>query len=223
MHRYQKLNDNLTNALIFHVRKVIDTAKTAAKEKIFARQLETKESIQHISQILSLFLDNSIADDVTFIEVKNLAFTILGRDKLTEMTQFLNNKSVEDAVFEWGFIAAFAPAFKQHLRPLLMQISFTGHRSDDCLMEAITFLKISFEKGKSLNRYRFDQIPKAFIPQSMKAYIYEEDEHGKKQIHPDRYEFLVYRLLRNHLEAGDIYVSDSLRFRSFEDDLIPPS
>lgn len=38
---------------------------------------------------------------------------------------------------------------------------------------------------------------------------------------PDKYEFLVYRLLRNYLEAGDIYVSDSKRFRSFEDDLIP--
>ena len=30
-----------------------------------------------------------------------------------------------------------------------------------------------------------------------------------------------YRLLRNRLEAGDIYVSDSLRFRSFDEDLIP--
>jgi len=68
--------------------------------------------------------------------------------------------------------------------------------------------------------YRFDQIPKAFIPQGMKAYIYEEDEHGKNRIHPDKYEFLVYRLLGNHIEAGDIYVRDSLRFRSFEDDLL---
>ncbi len=30
----------------------------------------------------------------------------------------------------------------------------------------------------------------------------------------------MYRLLRNHLEAGDVYVSDSLRFRSFEEDLM---
>jgi TnpA family transposase len=221
LHRYHMLNDNLINAVIFHVRKVIEASKAAAKEKIFAQQLETKESIQHVSQILGLFLDESIADDVAFSEVKTLAFTILERDKLTQVSQFLNNQSVEDAVFEWEFIAAFAPAFKQHLRQLLTQVSFAGHRSDDCLIEAITFLKMSFEKGKSLNRYRFDQIPKAFIPQGMKAYIYEEDEHGKKRIHPDKYEFLVYRLLRNHLEAGDIYVSDSLRFRSFEDDLIP--
>ena len=57
----------------------------------------------------------------------------------------------------------------------------------------------------------------------MKTYLYEEDEYGQKSIHSDKYEFLVYRLLRNHLEAGDIYVSDSRRFRSFEEDLIPPN
>ncbi len=221
LHHYQKLNDNLINALIFYVRKIIDAAKVAAKEKIFAGQLETKKSIQQVSQILGLFLDESIADDVAFSEVKALAFNILERDKLTQVSQFLNSQSVEDVVLEWEFIAAFAPAFKQHLRPLLMQVSFASHRSDDFLIEAITFLKISFEKGRCLNRYKFDKIPKGFIPQGMKAYIYEEDKNGKKCIHPDKYEFLVYRLLRNHLEAGDIYVSDSLRFRSFEEDLIP--
>ena len=36
----------------------------------------------------------------------------------------------------------------------------------------------------------------------------------------DRYEFLVYRLLRERLEAGDLFCRDSVRFRSFEDDLI---
>jgi TnpA family transposase len=221
LHRYHTLNDNLINAVIFHVRKVIDAAKAAAKEKILGRQLEANESICHVSQILGLFLDESIADDVAFSEVKKRAFAILERDKFTQVSQFLKSQSFADGVFEWEFIAAFAPAFKQHLRPLLTQLTFAGHRSDDGLIEAITFLKTSFEKGKSLSRYRFDQIPQAFIPQGMKVYIYEEDEQGQKRIHPDKYEFLVYRLLRNYLEAGDIYVSDSRRFRSFEDDLIP--
>lgn len=36
------------------------------------------------------------------------------------------------------------------------------------------------------------------------------------------YEFLVYRLLRKALEAGNVYVRDSNEYRSFEDDLIRP-
>ena len=78
-----------------------------------------------------------------------------------------------------------------------------------------------FNKGKSLARYRFEQIPKAFIPQGVKPYLYEKDKDGNRSIQPDKYEFLVYRLLRNRLESGDIYVSDSLLFRSFDEDLIP--
>ena len=210
-----------TQAFIFQVRKVIDDAKTATREKILHYQLENNESIRHVSQILSLFLDEGIADDVAFSEVKRRAFTILDRDKFLKVSQYMNNQSFKDSVFEWEFIATFAPAFKQHLRPLLMQLSFAGHRSDNELIEAIEFLKTSFDKGKSLNRYSFDKIPKAFIPQGLKLYLYEEDENGETHIHPDKYEFLVYRLLRNHIEAGDVYISNSIRFRSFEDDLIP--
>lgn len=55
----------------------------------------------------------------------------------------------------------------------------------------------------------------------MKPYLYQKDKNGNRGIHADKYEFLVYRLLRNRLEAGDIYVGDSLRFRSFDEDLIP--
>jgi TnpA family transposase len=221
LHRYHTLNDNLINAMIFHVRRVIDAAKAAAKEKILSRQLENNESIGHISQILGLFLDESIPDDIAFSEIKQRAFSILERDKFNQVSQYLKRQSIESGVFEWEFIAACAPAFKQHLRPLLIQLSFTGQRSDDALIEAILFLRTSFKKGKSLSQYRFEQIPKAFIPKGMKAYLYEEDEHTQKRIHSDKYEFLAYRLLLNHLEAGDIYVSDSRRFRSFEEDLIP--
>lgn len=50
--------------------------------------------------------------------------------------------------------------------------------------------------------------------------MYKEDNNGQKVLIVDRYEFLVYRLLRNGLEAGDIFCLDSARFRSFEDDLL---
>jgi len=42
---------------------------------------------------------------------------------------------------------------------------------------------------------------------------------GTEALLPDRYEFFVYRQLRQGLEAGDVFCRDSVRFRSFEDDL----
>jgi hypothetical protein len=35
-----------------------------------------------------------------------------------------------------------------------------------------------------------------------------------------RYEFMVYRLLRDGLEAGDLHCRHSVRFRGFDDDLV---
>jgi TnpA family transposase len=133
----------------------------------------------------------------------------------------IGSKTFDTAAIEWDFVASLAPSFKQHLRPLLLQLQFGGHGEDESLMEAVMFLRECFAKGKSLTQYRFDQIPKAFVPQNVKAYIYEIDKKGNRSINADKYEFLVYRLLRTRLEAGDIFISDSLRFRSFDEDLIP--
>jgi Tn3 transposase DDE domain len=57
--------------------------------------------------------------------------------------------------------------------------------------------------------------------QKVQRYMYTATEKRKdKRLEVDRYEFLVYRLLRNALEAGSVYIRDSNDFRSFEDDLI---
>ena len=82
------------------------------------------------------------------------------------------------------------------------------------------FLQDAFEKGRSLSQYPPEAFPLRFIPDTAKRYLYTHDANGHRHVLPDRYEFLVYRLLRNGLEAGDIFCRDSVRFRSFEDDLL---
>lgn len=82
------------------------------------------------------------------------------------------------------------------------------------------FLTTAFQKGKPLSHYPPEQFPVRGIPESLKRYLYGTDPHGHKPLLPDRYEFLVYRLLRDRLEAGDIFCRDSIRYCSFEDDLL---
>ena len=53
----------------------------------------------------------------------------------------------------------------------------------------------------------------------MKRYLYEKDGNRRKLL-ADRYEFFLYRQLRNGVEGGDIFCRDSVRFRSINDDLI---
>jgi len=56
----------------------------------------------------------------------------------------------------------------------------------------------------------------------LQRYLFTTATEDKKEkiLEVDRYEFLIYRLLRNALEAGDVFVRESTEFRCFEDDLI---
>nr|WP_237446653.1 hypothetical protein [Shimazuella alba] len=76
-------------------------------------------------------------------------------------------------------------------------------------------MKDAFHQNKPLSKIDSDDLPDRFIPNRTKRYI-----HKRKKILVDRYEFLIYRLLRHRIEAGDIFCRDSIRFCSFEDDLI---
>lgn len=112
-----------------------------------------------------------------------------------------------------------ARQFKCNLRPILQAIEFASASGHAPLLKAFQFLKAAAQKGRSLNQYRPDSFPTQFIPEATKRYLYASAEAGGHLL-PDRYEFLVYRLLRNGLESGDIFCRDSVRFRSFEDDLL---
>jgi hypothetical protein len=220
-HRYQRLHDNLLDCLIYKVRGYTDETKTAAKERVYEQRLETNQSLQKAGQVLKLFTDGTIAQQTTFQEVQAKAFGILERQKLASIAdQMVTKIGFDETAFQWDHVDRLAPQFKRNLRPILLAVDCAASRADDPLIEAIQFLKIAFQKGKPLSQYALDAFPTRFIPDNVKRYLYAQDTRKQKRLLPDRYEFLVYRLLRNGLEAGDIFCHDSVRFRSFEDDLL---
>ena len=87
--RYRQINDNLVNGLIYHVRKVNTAARECMEQQVLAFQREGNESGERIGQILSMFIDDSIDDSVSFGEVKQRAFGILERDKFTRAVQYI--------------------------------------------------------------------------------------------------------------------------------------
>jgi hypothetical protein len=86
---------------------------------------------------------------------------------------------------------------------------------------AVEFLRQAFVKNKSLKEYNQTDFPKAFIPYKLERYIFDNKPlqvNGKskknKVLNVDKYEFLVYKLLKNGLEAGEIY-SRQPQFQEF--------
>ena len=68
---------------------------------------------------------------------------------------------------------------------------------------------------------------KQCIPEKPRKYLYETKEipwYGKTKkrriLNVDKYEFLIYKLLKKGIDAGDLFIRDSRNFKSFEDDVI---
>jgi len=215
-HRYQKLHDNLINCLIHDVRGYTDDTKSYAKERIYESIIESHQDLQKAGKVLKIFTDDSIEGNTPFYQVQAKAFGILERQKLDSIADHITKSArFDETAFQWEHIDKLASQFKRHLRPILLSVDFASSSANNPLIEAINFLKDSYQKDKPLGQYTYEIFPKRFITGKMKRYLYEN-----KQLLPNRYEFLVYRLLRNSLEAGDIFCRDSVRFRSFEDDLL---
>ena len=182
---------------------------------------ESNENLQKAGHVLKLFTAADIAAHVPFHEVQAKAFAILEREKLDCIADHITkNARFDETAFQWEHVDALAPQFKRHLRPLLLTVHWAASSGYAPLLEAVHFLQDALRKGRPLGHYPPAALPLRFIPDTAKRYLYTQDEHGHRQLLPDRYEFLVYRLLRNGLEAGDVFCRDSVRFRSFEDDLL---
>jgi TnpA family transposase len=102
----------------------------------------------------------------------------------------------------------------------LQGVEFATPSTDDPLIEAVHFLRAAFPKGKPLGHYADTVFPTRWIPDKFKRYLYLKDAQRHRRLLPDRYEFFVYRQLRQGLEGGNVFCRDSVRFRSFEDDLV---
>lgn len=220
-YRYQRMNDNLINTLIYNVRRYIDESKSTAKDQIYQHYTENRQNMKKAGEVLQLLTDDSIGADTPFGDIQARAFSILERQKLTNLSdQIATNAKWDETTFQWEHIDQLARQFKRHLRPLLLMVNFAAPSKNDPLMEAIDFIKWAFHQNKALGQYNADSLPQRFISDNIKRYIYEQEPNGEKNIKVDRYEFLIYRLLRHRLEAGDVFCRESIRFRSFEDDLI---
>lgn len=215
-YRYQRVHDNLINTFLYNVKHYSDEAKNAAKERVYECHIESNQNMKKAGKVLKLFTDDAIPPDTPFQTVQSMAFALLERRKLVDIAdQIATNAKFDEIAFQWEHIDKLAGQFKRNLRPIFLMVNFSTLQIHDPLIKAINFLKQAFLKGRPLGQYSSDTLPIRFIPDGMKRYLYEQ-----KNLLVDRYEFLVYRLLRNGLEAGDIFCCDSVRFRSFEDDLL---
>jgi TnpA family transposase len=220
VHRYQRFNDHLLTCFIHLVKQYSDEAKATAKRAVYEYRGLSHQDLPKAGEVLKLFT-TEYESTTPFCTVQEQAFALLDRQRLTRVAEYISNEAnCDEMAFEWEHIDSMARRFKQHLRPLFRAIDLSATRVNAPIQEAIHFLKTTFQKDCSLRQVESGEFPTNFFPARDKRYLYQRNETDQKHLIPDRYEFLVYRLVRHRLEAGDLFCRDSVHFRSFEDDLV---
>lgn len=220
-YRYQRMNDNLINGFIYKIRKYNDDILSFAKDQIYTYYTENQGDVKKVGKVLQVIVDENISDNTVFKGIQKRVFSILDRQKLTELAnQILDNWKIDEKALRWERIGALALQFKRQIRPIFMMVDFVTTDMDDSLMDAINFLKEVFTKRKTLTQYDIEDIPQAFITNSNQRYLYTKDDSHSKRLLIDQYEFLIYYSLWHRLQSGYIFCRDSIQYRSFEDDLI---
>ena len=203
------------------MRHYTDTAKEVAKERVYQHRTEDNEQVTQAGQVLKLFTEDRIALQTPFHAVQAQAFRILAREQMTRAAEHLTTQApCDETAWQWAHLDTLGRHFKLHLRPVLLAVEWAASSGQRAFMDAVHFLQDAVQKGRPLSAYPVAALPWRFVPVTAKRYLYGPEAHGQKPFLPDRYEFLVYRFLRNGLEAGDVFCRDRDRFRSFEDDLI---
>lgn len=222
-HRFRQINDNLIEAFIHLVGQFDKHAKLAAKTAMQQASDEANSNLKAAGEVLGLFVDESIANDCPFSIVKKRAFELLDQTVFHSVSSFLRNVAFDKLDYEWTHFTMQSPTIKLNLRHLYCDIDFAGRLENAPLVTAISVMQDQLRQSKSLRKADSAKFPEAVIPAVLKKHLYVESvEDGEKCkiLDVDRYEFLIYRLLRNALESGDLYVNHSNELRQFEDDLI---
>ncbi len=220
-HRFQRFQDNLIGYFIHQVRRYVDEARQAAKDAVAAYRLERNRNMQRAGQVLQLFTDDTIPAEMPFGKVQTRAFKLLARSKLDQIAQDMAaNVQLDEMEIQWLYLESKAQEFKRRLRRVVRTVPFATAIANDPLVEALDFLRQAFQERRALWHYPLEEIPVRIIPDNLRRYLYQVGADGRRQLRHDRYEFFVYRSLRNRLEAGDAFCHASIRYRSLEDDLL---
>lgn len=220
-HRFRQINDNLIDAFNHLVDQYEKQAKLASETAAMNSLTEATTNLKAAGQVLNLFTDQSIPGKTPFSLIRQKAFSLLEPERFALVSDYMRNIEFDKTAFEWSYYGTLQFKFKLNLRHLFCALEFAGLLNDAPLLEAVAFLQELLRQGKSPRQANPADFPTDIVAKGVQRYMYTAAETRKeKRLEVDRYEFLVYRLLRNALEAGNVYVRDSNEFRSFEDDLI---
>ncbi|MFZ3141194.1 Tn3 family transposase [Polaromonas sp.] len=220
--RYRQLTDNVVEAFGYHTRQLEDDTKAVANQQAAQIHNERQQATPRVGELLLLYVDDSLTDVTPFGTVRHRAFRIMPEEQLRSTGKLLTQTPVSQMDLRWQAVDKQSGLCTKNLRPLALALDFaSSSASGKVWLAALQWMKEVFIRQQRLAKQPLEDIPQRTIPTRLRNFLLSFDPDGKPiGLRSDRYEFWVYRQLRKRLDAGDIYLDDSVQHRRFADDLV---
>lgn len=213
-YRTHYINDNLVESFRFYVRKYEAKTKQMVRDYFYHYNMNINEQLRKIPSILDFFLDEKIEDQIPFLMVRKQAFRLISKKNMELLGNHIRTNQEDKIEIRWRNYALLRRKVSYNLRFLFRQLHFQANTPTNKVLVAALNMQKIFSENKTPKQVGIETLPQEFIPKGMRKYILTEQDGTA------RYEMYLYHTLRNAIESGDIYLSDSIRFKSFEGDLI---
>ena len=219
--RYRQITDNLVDALAYHMKQLEDECSIGAKNAFDIEQLRRQQETPRVGRLLSLYVDDSVADQTPFGDVRRRAYKIMPKDALQSTAQRMSVKPVSKLTRQWQAVDSLAERMRKHLRPLYVALDFAGIDTNNPWLKALTWTKAVFGKQQRLSQRPLAECPQETLPKRLRTFLLTFDGKGQATgLHADRYEFWLYRQIRKRLKSGELFLDDSLQHRHLSAELV---
>jgi len=156
--RYRETNDNLVSAFRFLVRKLDESAKVFAKQRVVEDINVVRTKLKSAGDLLKYFIDSEMSDDLTFGAVRKKAFKLLPKESIRLLSDHLDNNDFDGRQYEWQFIDEKSHKVKRLLRSIFMAIDIEFIHLRDALATQYKITHLELSENNTIKTMNFDVV-----------------------------------------------------------------
>ncbi|NQY35632.1 MAG: Tn3 family transposase [Alteromonadaceae bacterium] len=214
--RLQISKDSLAQSFLVSCKTFNNRSTTYRDEKVQQLAQSLMNDIQKVPEILNLFIDGKIEDDASFGVIRDKAFEIISKKQLPLVSQQLAKVKPDKSFFQWEYVDNHFGQVIKTIRPLIKALDL-GCRGNALLEKQIESTKNALNEKEV--RPKMDG---RLVKRSDKKHLASDggdEENSDKRI-ANRNEMYLYQLLYKGINNGDVYVKNSIEYRSFDEYLV---
>lgn len=208
--RFQQSNDSLTVSILVAFKDVEGQVKDYRDEQAVSQALALDETIEKVPQLINLFVDKSFGNDLDLGTFRDNAFRIISKTDIPLVSQSMGDAKPDKAHFKCEYFDSHFSQVVSKIRPLFRALEIKC-RGNDILDRQIDATKRALEANKMV-----PPMDGRIMKHRDKKYIKVAD----KKRASNRSEWALYSAIYDGIRKGELFVENSLEYRSFDDYLV---